>query len=121
MNRKLFILTNNQAVIPKNKVLASKIFYNFMLFSSFIILVMLYVPDAHCATLKKLSDSLGARIKDISDVVEGAAKAGVGLGLLWFIVSLIRGEPQYRYACLLVLSGCLLFAASCIAKWAIGA
>jgi hypothetical protein len=64
---------------------------------------------------------LSSRIKDISDVVEGAAKAGVGLGLLWFIISLIRGEPQYRYACLLVLSGCLLFAASCIAKWAVGA
>lgn len=115
------MLTNVPTVTTKKNLSYNHNFYNLMLIFSFIILCMLYVPEAHCATLKKLSDSLGSRIKDISEVVEGAAKAGVGLGLLWFIISLIRGEPQYRYAFLLVLSGCLLFAASCIAKWAVGA
>lgn len=120
LNSKHFILTNTQVVTIKNNLLCSKNFYNLILIFSFIIVFMFYVPDAHCAGLTNLSKNLESKIGDISKVVEGMAKAGVGLGLLWFIVSLIRGEPQYRYAFLLVLAGCLLYTASYIAKWAIG-
>jgi len=92
-----------------------------LIFSSIFVLFMFCSPDAHCANLGKLTETLKARIDDVTKVIDGIAKAGVGMGLLWFVVSLIRGEPQYRYAFLLVLAGCLLYTASHITKWAIGA
>ena len=92
-----------------------------LIFSSIVFLFMFCVSDAYGVDLGKLTGALNARMDDITKVVDGLAKAGVGLGVLWFIFSLIRGEPQYRYAFLIVLAGCLLYTASHITKWAIGA
>ncbi len=125
MNNKHFVLTSTtiEPIINPNNSLYNRNFYIkvILIFSSMFILFMFCSPDTYGANLGKLTDTLKAKIDDVTKVIEGIAKAGVGMGLLWFIVSLIRGEPQYRYAFLLVLAGCLLYTASHITKWAIGA
>jgi type IV secretory pathway VirB2 component (pilin) len=101
---------NNRNIDPKIKVI----------FSVMLILFICYMPDAYCSGLSGLTTALKNKITDVTNVIDGVAKAGVGIGVLWFIISLIRGEPHYRYAFLLILAGCLLYTASNITQWAVG-
>ena len=124
MNKKYFIVPPTVEItkIKNHRLQDNQKFYIkiILIFSLTLSLFALYTPDAYCSGLGKLSGTLKTKIEDVTKVVDGIAKAGVGLGLLWFIISLIRGEPQYRYAFLLVLAGCLLYTASHITQWAIG-
>jgi hypothetical protein len=107
--------------IPHSNFYSKNVYIKWLLIVGIIFLFTLYIPDAYCADLGRLTKTLESKIADITKVIDTIAKAGVGVGLLWFIISLIRGEPQYKYAFLLVLAGCLLYTASYIAKWAVGA
>ncbi len=101
MNRKMFNVLSE--FIKKERV-------TILLTLGLISLCM--IPEAHGAGLEALNTKLKSKISDVFKVLRGLAEGGIGLGFLWVVISLATGNPNYKYAGLLMVAGSLLFCVS---------
>ena len=88
----------------------------FFIILGIFMLYLFFLPDAHAA-LDTLGNKVNSRIMDIVRMVDKTAKVVVGLGFLYFIITFLKGEPNYRYAGCLTIGGCLLILASQVTAW----
>ena len=77
----------------------------------------LFMPDAYAGELDFLGKKLKQKIDAISDVMLIVGGAGCLIGIAWLVISLLRGEFNYRLAGCLVAGGGLLTVASKVGKW----
>ena len=77
----------------------------------------LFVPDAYARELDFLGKKLKDKIEAISDVMLIVGGAGCLVGVAWLVISLLRGEFNYRLAGCLVAGGGLLAVAGRVGQW----
>ena len=76
-----------------------------------------FMPDAYAGELDFFGKKLKQKIDAISDVMLIVGGAGCLVGVAWLVISLLRGEFNYRLAGCLVAGGGLLTVASKVGKW----
>jgi hypothetical protein len=79
--------------------------------------VGLFMPDAYAGELDFLGKKLKDKIQAISDVMLIVGGAGCLVGVAWLVISLLRGEFNYRLAGCLVAGGGLLAVAGRVGQW----
>lgn len=77
----------------------------------------LFMPDAYAGELDFLGKKLKQKIDAISDVMLIVGGAGCLIGIAWLVISLLRGEFNYRLAGSLVAGGGLLAVAGRVGQW----
>lgn len=76
-----------------------------------------FVPEVYAGELDFLGKKLKDKIQAISDVMLIVGGAGCLVGVAWLVISLLRGEFNYRLAGCLVAGGGLLAVAGRVGQW----
>ena len=85
---------------------------------SIVLLLMFFMPEAY-ADIVGIGGKLKGKLEQLADAIKIVSGAGFIIGVMWVGISLLKGEPNYRYALTLIVGGSILYCASQLGQWMI--
>lgn len=70
----------------------------------------LFMPDAAYADLAQLQNELKTKLMTIAKLLKVLAGCVASIGAVWLIITIARGEPNYRLGVSLIVGGAMLAA-----------
>ena len=74
------------------------------------IAVGFFVPDAYAEGLTGLQNELKTKLMTIAKLLKVLAGCVASIGAIWLIITIARGEPNYRLGVSLIVGGAMLAA-----------
>jgi len=81
------------------------------------LVVGFFVPDAYATDLNQLQTQLQTKLMTIAKLLKVLAGCVASIGAVWLIITIARGEPNYRLGISLVVGGAMLAALSGFVKF----
>ena len=72
--------------------------------------VGLFIPDAYADPLSQLQNELKTKLMTIAKLLKVLAGCVASIGAVWLIITIARGEPNYRLGVSLIVGGAMLAA-----------